>query len=266
MKRWVWFFFLLIGTGGAVYGGSEKIAPPSILVKEGEIKSFWLKSKGNQNQQPASKVPTLVVQTHQVTNENFIAFLKVRPQWRKSQVSPLYSEASYLSQFSDDLKLKADIHPNSPVTFVSWFAANAYCREQGMRLPTIIEWEYLAAADEKFPFAYGEPTFLGRILEWYGSTQEALKPVQSIYKNMYGLHDLHGLVWEWVGDFNSNFMTGESREDSSFNRNLFCGGGSLESGDKENYAAFMRFAFRSSLKGKSSIWNLGFRCVKEVST
>ena len=104
---------------------------------------------------------------------------------------------------------------------------------------------------------------MSRILEWYGSTHEKLKPVQSIYRNKYGLYDFHGLVWEWVGDFNSNFVTGESREDSSLNRDLFCGAGGLASGDKENYAAFMRFAFRSSLKGNSAIWNLGFRCVKE---
>jgi sulfatase modifying factor 1 len=73
---------------------------------------------------------------------------------------------------------------------------------------------------------------------------------------------MHGLIWEWVDDFNSSFVTGESREDSSFNKDMFCGAGSLSSTDKENYAAYMRFAFRSSLKGKNAVWNLGFRCVK----
>jgi formylglycine-generating enzyme required for sulfatase activity len=43
---------------------------------------------------------------------------------------------------------------------------------------------------------------------------------------------------------------------------MFCGAGALSSADKENYAAFMRFAFRSGLKGKSATWNLGFRCAK----
>lgn len=74
--------------------------------------------------------------------------------------------------------------------------------------------------------------------------------------------DLHGLIWEWVEDFNTIFVTGESREDSSFNKNMSCGAGAMSGADKENYAAFMRFAFRSSLKGKSSAWNLGFRCVR----
>ncbi|MGZ5278459.1 MAG: formylglycine-generating enzyme family protein [Pseudobdellovibrionaceae bacterium] len=265
MHAWLWLFFL-ISCGSIAHGGDEKkSSPPAISVKEGSLNPFWLKSQNPKEPISVFKIASLHVHSHQVTNENFIFFLKTHPEWKKSQVPSLYAEASYLSQFSDDSELKEGVHPKAPVTHVSWFAASAYCRHLGMRLPTIVEWEYLAAADEKSAFAYGEAAFLNRILEWYGSTHEALKPVQGIYKNKYGVHDMHGLVWEWVGDFNSNFMTGESREDSSFNRNLFCGAGSLASGDKENYAAFMRFAFRSSLKGKSSIWNLGFRCVKEES-
>ena len=75
---------------------------------------------------------------------------------------------------------------------------------------------------------------------------------------------MHGLIWEWNSDFNTALVTGESREDSSRNRGLFCGAGALSAEDKENYAAFMRFAFRSSLKGNSTSSNLGFRCAKDV--
>lgn len=121
----------------------------------------------------------------------------------------------------------------------------------------------MAAASETVRNANRDPAFLARILEWYAEPQGlGLKPVGSIYKNVYGLWDLHGLIWEWVEDFNSAFVTGESREDGSFNKNMFCGAGSMSSADKENYAAFMRFAFRSGLKGRSSVWNLGFRCVR----
>ena len=121
----------------------------------------------------------------------------------------------------------------------------------------------MAAASEKKADANREEKFLRRILNWYGEPQDGkLKDVGSIYKNKYSLWDMHGLIWEWVDDFNSSFVTGESREDGSFNKDMFCGAGSLSSTDKENYAAYMRFAFRSSLKGKSSVWNLGFRCAQ----
>jgi formylglycine-generating enzyme required for sulfatase activity len=178
------------------------------------------------------------------------------PEWTKERVSGLFKDDYYLNDLDSAL-------PKAPVTFVSWFAARAYCKSKGLRLPTTNEWEYVAAASEKINNANKEESFLRRILNWYAEPQgERLKDIGSIYKNIYGVWDMHGLVWEWVDDFNSNFVTGESREDGSFNKDMFCGAGALSSADKENYAAFMRFAFRSGLKGKSSTWNLGFRCAK----
>lgn len=239
--------------------------PQTVTVPGGSLTPFWLKPQKN-GKKIIYKTSKLQVQQHQVTNGDFQNFLKAHPEWRKSQISPLFAESSYLDSWKNDLDFKDGLDPRSPVTSVSWFAARAYCQSLQMRLPTVVEWEYLAAASEKKKDANKDPAFLERILNWYGQPKaEFLPKVESIYKNVYGLHDLHGLVWEWVEDFNSNFVNGESREDSSFNRDLFCGSGSINSGDKENYAAFMRFAFRASLKGNSTLWNLGFRCVKESS-
>ena len=78
--------------------------------------------------------------------------------------------------------------------------------------------------------------------------------------NFLGVHDLHGLVWEWTSDFNSAMITGDAREDSGLDRQLFCGAGSLNASDRANFAAFMRFGFRSSLRASYAIHNLGFRC------
>jgi formylglycine-generating enzyme required for sulfatase activity len=175
-------------------------------------------------------------------------------------VKRIFADGSYLEQL-------ANAKPNAPVTFVSWFAARAYCEDQGMRLPTLAEWEYMAAASEDKGDASRDPACLARILEWYSEprSNKGPPPVGQKRANLYGVRDLHGLVWEWVEDFNSSLVTGEGRSDGSLNRELFCGSGSMSGGNKENYAAFMRFAFRSSLKGSSTAWNLGFRCVKETS-
>ena len=59
-------------------------------------------------------------------------------------------------------------------------------------------------------------------------------------------------------------ITGESREDSGLNRGLFCGAGAVGSADVADYAAFMRFAFRGSLRGSYCVRNLGFRCASDV--
>jgi formylglycine-generating enzyme required for sulfatase activity len=76
---------------------------------------------------------------------------------------------------------------------------------------------------------------------------------------------MHGLVWEWNYDFNSALTTGESRGSANSDNTLFCGGGSLQANDKNDYAAFLRFALRSSLKAKYTVSNVGFRCVKDAA-
>ena len=64
--------------------------------------------------------------------------------------------------------------------------------------------------------------------------------------------------------FNSILLTGESRSDVTTDKNLFCGSGSLNASDLMNYAAFIRYAFRGSVKANYAVKNLGFRCVKDT--
>lgn len=237
-----------------------------ISIPAGSLEPFWIvqAEKGKESGK-AELVPIAAFQAqpHAVTNNAYLKFLRSHPEWQKSRVSPLFAEQTYLSQFGSDLSLRKGVNENAPVTYVSWFAALAYCESQSLRLPTINEWEYMAAASETSFDANRDPAFLARILEWYSKPNGGqIGRVKSTYRNHYGLYDLHGLIWEWTEDFNSSLVTGESREDSALNRNLFCGAGSLLGGNKEDYAAFMRFAFRSSMKGKGTIWNLGFRCVR----
>ena len=82
--------------------------------------------------------------------------------------------------------------------------------------------------------------------------------------NFYGVRGLHGLVWEWVDDFNTAMVTGESRADSGLDRDLFCGAGSVGAKDTTDYAAFMRQALRSSLSANNTTTSLGFRCAKDL--
>lgn len=232
-----------------------------VQIPSGSVEAIWLSpvAKSNIRKGPSQTrkyVRGFKAQKTAVTKGDFVEFLRENPQWDKNSISAIYADESYLKNLSQS-------NSKAPITYVSWFAARAYCKWKGLRLPSVNEWEYMAAASEKKYDANRDSQFLQRILNWYGEPQGGeLKTVGSIYKNIYGLWDMHGLIWEWVEDFNSNFVTGESREDGSFNKDMFCGAGSMSSADKENYAAFMRFAFRSGLRGTSSVWNLGFRCVQ----
>ena len=201
---------------------------------------------------------------HPVTNAQFLAFVKARPKWRRSRVSRLFADSQYLAHWQDDLTPAGPdgrVSLDAPVVNVSWFAARAYSQWRGARLPTRGEWERVAAASETEEDGRSNASHYQNILNWYSKpTPKKLPDVGSTTCNYWGVWDMHGLVWEWVSDFNTALVTGDSRGDSSLDRGLFCGAGSVGAADFQDYAAFMRYAFRSSLSAQSTTNNLGFRC------
>ena len=199
-----------------------------------------------------------------VTNAQYLQYIKARPEWRKSFVKDIFADGQYLYNWMNDTSYQGSVKDQSPVTSVSWFAARAYCECLGKRLPTIDEWEYVAMADETNVDARRLDTYNKFILHQYEKPQSYLDETGEGMQNIWGIHDLHGLVWEWTEDFNSVMISGESRKDGNNDPDLFCGSGSLGANDLMNYAAFMRYAFRGSLKANYSIRNLGFRCAKDI--
>lgn len=211
------------------------------------------------------KVKDFFMDMYPVTNAEYLEFVKKYPAWRKSGVRKIFADQNYLRHWAGDTVLGAyEYHlKRSPVTNVSWFAAKAYCECQGKRLATIDEWEFAARASETKPNASDDASFYQRSLEWYSKPNPKILPsVDSGFRNYFGVYGLIGLVWEWNSDFNSALLIGESRANNGLDRQLFCGAGSVGSKDTKNYAAYMRYAFRSSLKANYTVSNLGFRCVK----
>jgi len=199
-----------------------------------------------------------------VTNEQYLEFVQKEENWQRSNVKRLFAEESYLSHWEQDLKLGTEAPPKAPVTHVSWFAAKKYCEYLDKRLPTVDEWEYVGMANETSKDARTLKSYNQDILSWYEAPQTNTQVVGQTFKNYWGIYDLHGLVWEWALDFNSVLISGESRKDVDKDSNLFCGTAAIGASDLMNYAAFMRYAFRGSLKANYSMRNLGFRCVKEI--
>lgn len=199
-----------------------------------------------------------------VTNEEYLDFVKKFPKWQKTNVKKIFADGSYLRNWKNDIQLNDSEKPNSPVTYVSWFAAKAFCECQGKRLPTMDEWEYAAMADESVKDARIKKTYNQQILAWYETPRTNENEIGQHQKNYWGVYDLHGLVWEWTSDFNSVLLSGESRKDNDKDNNLFCGSASVGATDLMNYAAFMRYAFRGSVKANYTIKNLGFRCAKNA--
>ena len=209
-------------------------------------------------------VPAFWLDTRPVTNAEFLEFVRAHPQWRRSAVSPLFADTQYLSHWAGDLELGSTAPANAPVVRVSWFAARAFARAQGKRLPTTAEWERAAAAGFNTANGATEPGFAAGVLAWFARPSPATLPDAGAGRpNFYGARDLFGLVWEWVDDFNTAMVTGESRADTGLERDLFCGSGAAGSRDPSDYAGFMRAGFRSSLRANYAVPNLGFRCAAD---
>lgn len=195
-----------------------------------------------------------------VTMREFLAFTDKHPEWQKANIPAIFADASYLHQIDD--QSTAPANANKPITSVSWFAAQAYCESEGARLPTWHEWEYVAAADDKHADARRDPAWRAKILSWYSQTSGT--PQQSVGgpANFYGVRDLHGLVWEWVDDFNALLVSADSRNQGDPDQLQYCGAGAISLQDRENYAVLMRIALLSALDGSDTTNNLGFRCVQ----
>jgi formylglycine-generating enzyme required for sulfatase activity len=200
-----------------------------------------------------------------VTNAQFLAFVKDNPQWRRGSAPTVFAEPRYLQHWAGPLALGADAQPQQPVVNVSWFAADAYCKAQGARLPDWNEWEYVAAADELRKDARKDPVWRERILAWYSRPSNiALPRVGLQAADAYGVRDVHGLVWEWTRDYSALLVDADNRKQGDPDRTKFCGAGALSMDDRENYAVLMRVAMLSSLDGADVTRNLGFRCARNA--
>jgi formylglycine-generating enzyme required for sulfatase activity len=210
-------------------------------------------------------VATFLLDERPVTNGEFLGFVQKAPRWRSDRIAGLFAGKGYLSHWSGPTSLGAAAPADAPVVQVSWFAAKAYCEAQGKRLPTESEWEYAASASADQADARQDPAFVAQLLAWYGKPNAKVLPAAGrSAPNFYGVRDMHGLVWEWVGDFNSALVSGDSREDGDPDTARFCGAGALSAADKNDYATFMRVAFRSSLQASYTTANLGFRCARDA--
>ena len=116
---------------------------------------------------------------------------------------------------------KGDDHP---VEQVSWQDALEFCRKlsalpeersagRAYRLPTEAEWEYACRAGTDTTYSFGDDSSQLGEHGWYdGNAGSQTHPVDQKKANAWGLHDMHGNVWELCGDFYGGYPEGVSTD------------------------------------------------------
>jgi iron(II)-dependent oxidoreductase len=100
--------------------------------------------------------------------------------------------------------------PDHPVTGVTWDQALAYCTWMKKRLPTESEWEAAGrgpGADPQ-PYPWGNDAAAeGQSLNLPDQTTYAVGS-QSFNESPFGVFDMVGNIWEWVGEPYANGQEG----------------------------------------------------------
>jgi formylglycine-generating enzyme required for sulfatase activity len=127
-------------------------------------------------------------------------------QWRQvARWQPAPGEPPWERELDPEPSLfKSDLPEaeRRPVECVSWFDAQEFCRRLSQRtgrtytLPSEAQWEYACRAGTTTPYAFG--TTLSQ--RQANVSTSATTAVARYPANAWGLHDLHGNVWEWCND------------------------------------------------------------------
>ncbi|MBD9367087.1 formylglycine-generating enzyme family protein [Xanthomonas sp. XNM01] len=196
-----------------------------------------------------------------VSNRQFEAFLAKEPRWRRDRIARVFADNGYLAHWASADAAGADEAADAPVRHVSWFVADAYCRSQGARLPDWLEWEFAAAADATRHDAREDRAWRMRLVA--DGSPRAIDAAADAPANAYGIRNLHGRQWEWVGDYSTLMAGSDKRGQDDGDRLRFCGATALSFTDREDYAVLKRVALLSALQSNATLGNLGFRCAKD---
>jgi formylglycine-generating enzyme required for sulfatase activity len=155
-----------------------------------------------------------------------------------------------------------------PVINVSWNDAQEYVawlsRRTGKpyRLLSEAEWEYAARAGSDKAYSWGDEIGSGNAncagcdSQW---DNKQTAPVGQFAPNAFGLHDMHGNVWEWTQDCVHGNYDNAPKDGSAWTTDGNCDSRVVRGGSWLNNPAFLRAAYRNGVTTVDRNYFLGFR-------
>jgi len=221
---------------------------------------------------PAFRVTVVpfYIDKYEVTNADFKKFIDANPQWSKSKIPDSLQDGNYLKDWNGNKypKLKGKF----PVVYVSWYAANAYARWKGKRLPMEVELECAAKGLNDTPsYPWGNTDADTTKANYLPSHVGHPVKAGSYPPNSLGLYDMAGNVSEFCMDrWRTNDYTNKQKFKGGYvvipslaedKNKVLIRGGSWNSP-----AAALLTIHRESFPANGCSGEVGFRCAVSVPT
>ena len=256
---------------------APKPATPSVPLGMVHIPvgEFQMGSEDNDDEKPVHTVyvNAFYMDKYEVTNAQYKGFVDANPHWRKDQIPSIYHDGDYLKHWNGN-----NYPPDKgehPVIYVSWYAAMAYAKWAGKRLPTEAEWEKAARGGlvgKKYPWGDSIHSTQAN----YNKKVDDTTSVGKYAPNAYGLYDMAGNVAEWCLDaYDADFYMNSSRQNPIAGGSLLSlttnptkatAARVLRGGSWSVLPQSVRVADRAKGPLTLSYFGAGFRCVKGVTS
>ncbi len=151
---------------------------------------------------------------------------------------------------------------NEVQSFIDWLNGKT---GGNYRLPSEAEWEYAARAGSTTKYSWGDDIGNNRAnCRGCGSQWDDKRtaPVGSFPANAWGLHDMHGNVWEWVQDCWHDGYEGAPTDGSAWTSGD-CDWRMVRGGSWDDYPWGLRSAFRGRGVRSGRDGNAGFRLAQD---